>query len=153
MYRIIAPISALLLLTITQLPRVHVAVAVVVFGCLMVSNVGRMIAAMSMITGSVEPRLRGGFLSANSSIQHIASGLGAQLGGWITSGAPEGQLQNFGHVGWIAMFCTLATLWLAGRVKILDAPTPPSAEQLSLPAAAEAVADAGEPIIVAASTK
>src|SRR5205809_1119593 len=80
-YRIICPISVILLLGLTHLPRVSVACAVAVFGALMVSNVGRMIAAMAMVTSSVEQHRRGGFLSANSSVQHIASGLGAYLGG------------------------------------------------------------------------
>jgi len=129
-----------------------VAVAVAVFGSLMVSNVGRMIAAMAMITSSVEPRRRGGFMSANSSIQHVASGLGASLGGLIVTQAPDGRYEHFGQVGLVAACCTLATLWLAGRVKPLGSPTP-SAEQLSLPAAAEATVDAGEPSIVAANAK
>ena len=88
-FRIISPLSIVLLLLITHLPRVHMAWAVAVFGALMVSNVGRMIAAMAMITSSVEPHRRGGFLSANSSVQHIASGLGAYIGGFtITERSP-----------------------------------------------------------------
>ena len=47
----------------------------------MVTNAGRMIAAMAMITSSVRPERRGGFMSANSSVQHIATGIGASIGG------------------------------------------------------------------------
>lgn len=147
MFRIVAPASALLLVAITHLPRVHLAVAVAVFGALMVSNVGRMIPAMAMITGSVAPHRRGSFMSANSSIQHIASGVGASLGGLIIV-QPAGQaMEHFGLVGWIAAASTFATLWLAGRL-----PRPyveaVSAEALSLAAAAEATADADEPLVV-----
>jgi predicted MFS family arabinose efflux permease len=145
-YRIIAPVSAVLLLTVTMLPHVHPAVAVVVFGSLMVSNVGRMIAAMAMITGSVEPRRRGGFMSANSSIQHVASGVGASLGGMIIAELPDGRIAHFGAVGLIAAVSTLTTLWLAGRVRILDL-APVSAQGLSLAAAAEATVDAGETMV------
>ncbi len=145
-YRIIAPVSAVLLVAVTTLPRVHVAVAVVVFGSLMVSNVGRMIAAMAMITGSVEPRRRGGFMSANSSIQHIASGLGASLGGIIVSETQDGRIEHFGIVGLIAAASTLTTLWLAGRVRKVELASV-SAESLSLAAAAEATVDAGEAMV------
>lgn len=148
-YRIIAPVSALLLLAITMLPRVHMAAAVCVFGALMVSNVGRMIAAMAMITGSVDPRRRGGFLSANSSVQHIASGIAAYIGGFVITQSESGQIEGFGTVGLIAACSTISTLWLAGRVRLHET-TPVSAERLSLAAAAEATVDAGEPIIVAA---
>ena len=145
-YRLIAPASALLLVVITHLPPVPVAVAVAVFGALMVCNVGRMIAAMAMITGSVEPHRRGAFLSANSSVQHVAAGLGAYLGGIIVTQSASGPLEHFGTVGWIAAIATLASLWLAGRVGIAEQ-TPTSAESISLAAAAEATADAGEPML------
>ena len=56
----------------------------------MVSNAGRMVAAMAMINGSVEPRLRGGFMSAYSSVQHIAAGVGAFVAGLIIAEAPDG---------------------------------------------------------------
>lgn len=144
-FRIISPVSALLLLTLTHLPRVPTAVAVAVFGALMVSNVGRMIAAMAMVTSSVEPRRRGGFLSANSSVQHIASGLDAYVGGVTITQTASGRIEHFGRVGWIAAGATLVSIWLAGRVRILDA-SATSAESIGL-AAAEATADSGETLI------
>ncbi len=61
-YCMIAPGSALMLLVITHLPPVPVTVAVAVFGGLMMCNVGRMIAAMAMVTSSVEPRGAARFL-------------------------------------------------------------------------------------------
>lgn len=145
-YRLIAPGSALFLVIITHLPPVPVAVAVAVFGMLMVCNVGRMIAAMAMVTSSVEPKRRGAFLSANSSVQHVSSGFGAYIGGLIVTQASDGHIEHFGPVGWIAAAATLASLWLATQVRVAEA-TPASAEELCMVAAAEATADAGEPIL------
>jgi predicted MFS family arabinose efflux permease len=102
-----------------------------------------MIAAMALITGSVEPHQRGGFLSANSSVQHIASGLAASGAGLIIDQSDSGQLLNFGVVGWISAAATLASLWLVGRLRAAQA-SAPSAEEISLAAAAEMTADAGE---------
>jgi MFS transporter, DHA1 family, inner membrane transport protein len=145
-YRLIIPVSAVLLVTITHLPRLPAAVAVAVFGALMVSNVGRMIPAMAMVTSSVEAKRRGGFLSANSSVQHIASGIGASVGTAIVTQPGEGlPLEHFGTIGWIAAGATLFSLWIAGRVRIIDEST--SAESLSLAAAAEAEVDVGEPLL------
>ncbi|MEX2091995.1 MAG: MFS transporter [Pirellulales bacterium] len=146
MYRLIVPVSAVMLLVITHLPPVPVIVAVAVFGALMVCNVGRMIAAMAMITSSVEPRRRGAFLSANSSVQHVAAGLGAYLGGILITQSAAGKIEHFGAVGWFAAAVTLSSLWLAGRVRIADR-APVLAEAISLAAAAEASVDAGEPIL------
>jgi DHA1 family inner membrane transport protein len=150
-FRLLIPASTLMLLVITHLPPAPVAVAVAVFGALMVSNVGRMIAAMAMVTSSVEPRRRGAFLSANASVQHVASGFGAYLGGLIVSQSVDGKIEHFGTVGWIAAAATLSSLWLAGRVRIVDqsdgALGAVSAETISLAAAAEAAMDVGEPIM------
>ena len=145
-YCIIVPGSALLMLVITHLPPVPVALAVAVFGALMMCNVGRMIAAMAMVTSSVEPRRRGAFLSVNASVQHVASGIGAYLGGVIVTKAADGRIEHFGTVGWFGAACTISTLWLASRVRIADE-SPASAEAISLAAAAEASADAGEPML------
>jgi MFS transporter, DHA1 family, inner membrane transport protein len=151
MFRLILPLSALMLLVITHLPPVPVIVAVAVFGGLMVCNVGRMIAALAMVTSSVEPRRRGAFLSANASVQHMASGLGAYLGGIIISQSADGKIEHFGAAGWVAVAATLATLWLAGRVTIVDqgpgAADAISAEAMSMMAAAEAAVDIGEPVL------
>lgn len=143
-YSIIVPCSALLLLVITHLPPVPVAWAVAVFGALMMCNVGRMIAAFAMVTSSIEPSRRGTFLSINSSVQHVSSGIGAYLGGVIVTKTADNRIEQFGTVGWLAAGCTLFTLWLASRVQIVD---DTSAETISLAAAAEASADAGDPIL------
>jgi predicted MFS family arabinose efflux permease len=145
-YCVIVPVASVLMVVITHLPRVPIALAIAAFGSLMMCNVGRMIAAMAMVTSSVVPQKRGSFLSINASLQHVASGIGAYLGGVIVTKASDGRIEHFGTVGWFAAACTLSTLWLAGRVKIAD-PLPTSAEAISLAAAAEVTVDAGEPML------
>lgn len=144
-YRIMAPISAVLMLIVTNLPRVALPVAVGAVGALMVSNAGRMIAAMAMVTGSVEPRRRGGFMSANSAVQHLATGLGAFVGGGIITQAADGRLRHFDLVGLIAVATTLLSLWLAGRLR-LAGPGPATSAALCLGAAAESLGESGDPL-------
>ncbi|QDV22017.1 MFS transporter [Aureliella helgolandensis] len=144
-YRWVAPLSALMFLTITHLPEGRVLLAICVFGALMVCNVGRMIPAMAMVTSSVAPQRRGAFLSANSSIQHMASGIGAYGGGLLVTQAADGRIEHFGTIGWISAGATLLTIVLAGRVRIV-VEEPISAEEICLEAAAEASVDAGEPL-------
>jgi predicted MFS family arabinose efflux permease len=94
----------------------------------MATNAGRMVTAMSLITASIEPRRRGGFMSANASVQHIASGLGTMCGGLIVQGGAGEPLRHFGTVGILAATTTLASLWLAGRVarrEVNDVGLPP----------------------------
>ena len=116
-YRAVATIAAMLMLAMTNLPVVPLALAMAVFGALMLSNAGRMVAGLSIVTSSVEPSRRGGFMSANSAVQHLASGLGAFVGGKIIVTNSEKHLENFGRVGIMAVLATLVSLWLAGRVR------------------------------------
>jgi MFS family permease len=90
----------------------------------MLSNAGRMTAALAMITASVERRRRGGFMSANSAVQHLSSGLGAVIGGWIIPNTTDGRIHNFNLVGLFAISATLLSLWVAGRVRPAVEPVP-----------------------------
>ena len=149
-YRVVAPVSAALMLAVTNLPRVGLALAVGAVAALMVCNAGRMVAAMAMVTGSVEPARRGGFMSANSSVQHLASGLGAYVGGRMITAAPGGALRHFDAVGLLGIAATLLSLWLAGRLRPAG-PAPAISAAFSLGAADEALGEAGDPLPAAES--
>lgn len=140
-YSIVAPLNAAMLLLITCLPPVPVAVAVIAVAVMMLTNAGRMVPAMALITSSVEPRRRGGFLGANSAVQHVAAGLGTSVGGLILKQNAGGELANYGQVGLLAAGVTLLSVWLASRVRVVDAvPEIPLADALI---AAEAAVDMG----------
>jgi predicted MFS family arabinose efflux permease len=119
------------MLVVTNLHQVQLAVSTGVVGALMLTNAGRMAAALSMITGSVERRFRGGFMSANSAVQHLSSGLGAYVGGQIITQTPGGTLEHFPIVGLIAAVATLASLGLAVRIRQVKEPAPLDAGRAS----------------------
>ena len=116
-YRIVAPVAGVLILIITHLPRLPVALALIPVGLLMASNSGRMVVAMAMVTGCVEPRRRGSFMSVNSAVQHFSMGLGAYVGGLMLGQAADGSLTHFDRVGYFAFAATALTLYLAGRLR------------------------------------
>ena len=66
-------------------------------------------------------------MSFNASIQQLASGFASLAAGLIIGRAPDGALTHYGIVGWLSVACTLACLWLVGRVRVVDggAPAPP----------------------------
>ena len=142
-FRVLLPVSALMVLVITHLPAVGIVWAALATSLLMLTNTGRMVAAMALITGCVEPARRGGFMSANSSFQHLAGGLGTALGGLLVTVEPGQPFLHYDRAGWVASAATLATLWVVGKLKPL-AVQPPVTVGQSLAAAAEAQADAGE---------
>ena len=84
----------------------------------MLSNGGRMVPAMAMITSSVVPRLRGGFMGANSAIQHLSSSFGVIIAGFILFEPKNGPIERYTFVGLMAAMVSLSTLWLAGRLRL-----------------------------------
>jgi predicted MFS family arabinose efflux permease len=117
-FRCAVSLAAVMTLVVTHLPSVGLAVAAPVAALMMASNAGRLVSSVSLITASIEPRRRGGFMSVNSSVQHIASGLGTVCGGLILEGGGGEPLRHFGTVGILAVTVTLTSLWFAGRVRL-----------------------------------
>ena len=140
-FRIAAPASAVVMLGVTVLPAVGVAVAAAAVAALMLVNTARMVAATALIVGSVAPERRGGFLGANSAVQHAASGLGAVLAGQAITVADDGRLEGYSLVGAAAAVVTLLSLPLAARLRPAG-PAVDTAPPFSLAAAAEATCDA-----------
>jgi predicted MFS family arabinose efflux permease len=119
-FRVVAAIAGVVILLVTNLPRVPLAIAVGLVGTMMLCNAGRMVAALAMVMGSVEGRRRGGFMSANSAVQQLSAGLGASIAGRILSESSDGSLRHFDTVGLLALVMTLLSLWVAGRVRPAD---------------------------------
>jgi len=115
------PLSAAIMVVMTHLPAVGLIGAAPVVALLMATNTGRMVSATTLVMASVAPRRRGGFMSVNSSVQHIASGLGTLCAGLIIEGSPGQPLRNFGTVGLLAATATIASLWIAPRVRPFEA--------------------------------
>lgn len=117
-YRYLIPANAACLLMMTCLPPLlPLALILLAVSMTMLSNAGRMVPAMAMITSSVEPRLRGGFMGANSAVQHLAASLGTIFAGLILAKPENGPIEHFSIVGLMAAAVSLSTLWLAGRLR------------------------------------
>jgi predicted MFS family arabinose efflux permease len=119
-----ALLSLVPILAVTHLPRVPLWVALVATTVLMMGFSARMVPSMALVTGSVEPRRRGGFMSVNSSIQQMSAGLAAMLAGQVVGGSASTGITRFGTVGLIAAGVTLLCLPLAARIRPAEAPAP-----------------------------
>jgi predicted MFS family arabinose efflux permease len=117
MFTLVAVFSALAILALTHLPRSPIYVAILASAFLMSMMSGRFVPAMALITSSVAPRLRGSFMSFNSSIQQLASGT-ASFGASLLMGRnAAGELTHYGTVGILAVIATLASIYLARRIR------------------------------------
>jgi predicted MFS family arabinose efflux permease len=127
-FRIMALLTVVPILILTNLPPVPLYAAIATTTAFMVTTSGRMVPAQALITASAAPRYRGSFMSVTASVQQMASGLASILGGLIL-GAPggagdgpviEGRLapiHGYGWVGLISAVFTVLSVLLAGRLR------------------------------------
>jgi predicted MFS family arabinose efflux permease len=103
---------------ITHLSVVPAVLAVTVSTFFMISMTGRFVPAMAIITSSVEPEYRGGFMSINSAVSQLSAAIAAYMAGWIIHDGSNHQLVGFGNVAWIYVGWAICALWLASGIRI-----------------------------------
>jgi predicted MFS family arabinose efflux permease len=101
------------ILALTNLPRVPLVVALATSTLLMICMSGRFVPAMAMMTGTVESRYRGGFMSVNSSVQQFSCGLAAWISGGIIGQGPHQEITHYPIAGLVSLCCVLVCIWLA----------------------------------------
>ena len=116
-FTLIGLISIAPLLITTNLPPVSVPVAICASVIFMVFVSGRFVPAMALVISSVQPRLRGGFMSINSAIQQFGMGAASLLAGSIIGHGVGSTLTHYWLVGFIAVGATLLAILLAWQVK------------------------------------
>ncbi|MBW3569931.1 MAG: MFS transporter [Gemmatimonadetes bacterium] len=112
-----AMLSIIPIAAVTNLPRVSLPVILLVTTGMMVMASGRMISVTALITGVVEPRRRGSFMTLNSSIQQGAAGLAAFAAGMMIGGGEGRPLTGYSTVGFVAIGATLVTLALVRTLR------------------------------------
>ncbi|WP_114779076.1 MFS transporter [Botryobacter ruber] len=112
-----ALLSMVPIILLTNLPRVPLYSALVVTTIFFIFFGARFVPAMSLITSSVEPKLRGSFMSINSSVQQLSAGMAAFLSGLIVKETASGSLMHFSWVGWLACGMTLVAVAVIRNLK------------------------------------
>jgi predicted MFS family arabinose efflux permease len=135
-FRVMAFLTTIPLLLLTNLPPVSLATALAVTTLLMIASGGRMVPASALMTASAVPRHRGSFLSVNSSVQQLACGLAAVVAGALIGQGEDGSLTGYGMVGLLGVAATLLSMALAGRLH----PAETEAEGEDIAAEADAAA-------------
>lgn len=122
MYRLMGVWAMVPMLLLTHLPPLPMAVIVGVFVLFMTAMSARNIPMQALLTTIPAPSQRGAFLSVNSAIQQLGTGLGAWLGGLLLQSDAAGHVSNYGVNGICAATLALcAALWV-GRLHAVRAP-------------------------------
>jgi predicted MFS family arabinose efflux permease len=116
-FMIAAIISIAPILIVTNMGKLHLSTVLIFSTMFFIFFGGRFVPAMSMITSSVEPRLRGSFMSINSSMMQVGSFTATFGAGLIIQNGPNGELINYNYVGIFASAATLACVAISFKIK------------------------------------
>ena len=127
LFTIMALLSSGAVLWLTHLPPAPLWAAILAVTVFMVTMSGRFVPAIAMITGSVDARHRGGFMSLNACVQSVFSGVGTSLGGYLIVDQAHQPLRGYGLIGLIAAGLAVVCIGLASRLRRPEGP--PSSPQ------------------------
>jgi MFS transporter, DHA1 family, inner membrane transport protein len=119
-FGILLVLSTLPVYMLTNMPPIPNGYVLIVTSLFFLLAGGRMVPAQALITSVVPPHLRGGFMNINSSLQQLAIGLAAFLGGMIISKNTAGELVNYNFVGYISIAITFVCLFIMRKVKAVQ---------------------------------
>jgi MFS transporter, DHA1 family, inner membrane transport protein len=117
-------IAIIPLFFITHIGMVPLYVALTITAGFFVFSGGRMIPSMALVSSVVTPQQRGSFMSINSSLQQITTGLAAFIAGTIVTKTPQGPLQHYNWIGYISIIATFACIVIAKKLKPVSSQLP-----------------------------
>ncbi len=120
-YRRVAWVSMVPLLAITHAPVLPLVAVLALTTLFFIFVSGRMVPAMAVVTSAARPGARGAFMTLNSAVMQIGSGLAATITGAIVHRTPSGTLTHYNWVGYVAIAATLMAIAWVGSVRSLDA--------------------------------
>ncbi len=124
LFRVLALGSTIMALVVSNLPPGPLWVATLALGGFMVLAGGRMVPAQSMLLGTAVAKHRGAFMSLNTAVQHLATGLAPAIAGAIIVEGADKKLTGFPLVGLVSALTACVGIVLAGRLKMAPHVTP-----------------------------
>lgn len=104
----------------TNLVTVHFAIVIIMNILMMIGIMSRMIPAMALISVLPQIQDRGAFMSINSSLQQIAGGIAAAIGGIIvmqkTQTSPLEHYDTLGYVIVVIIIVNIIMLYRVGKI-------------------------------------
>ena len=114
------------ILLITNLTTISLLIALFITAIFFIFSNGRMVPSTTMETALVSPDLRGSYMSIRSAVQQFSSGIATFIAGMIIQEKPslinlgEKALVNYQYVGFIAVFFSLLSLYVARKLTVVQ---------------------------------
>jgi len=119
-YRLVAAAALLPLFVISQAGIEPLWLWLICTTTFFVLVSGRMIPAMAIVTSAAQAKLRGTFMSLNSTMQSFAMGLATTLAGFIITQDGAGKIVGYATVGYIAMAANVLAIMFVSRIIMHD---------------------------------
>jgi len=119
-YRRIAWISIAPLIAITHAPGLPLLAVLALTTLFFVFVPGRMVPAMAVVTSAARPGARGAFMTLNSAVMQVGSGVAATITGAIVERDASGALTHYNWVGYAAVAATVVAIFWVGAIRSLD---------------------------------
>lgn len=119
-FAVVTILSLAPLWIITNLPKMNMYAVIVITSFMFILISGRIIPAMTMITSSVVPERRGGFMSINSAIQQLGAGIASYVAGIIVVKTASGAYQDYDMVGYLAITASVIAILVARKLKVVS---------------------------------
>ena len=101
----------------TNLTPVPFAIVIIMNIVMMIGIMSRMVPAMALVSALPKMQDRGAFMSINSSLQQIAGGIAAGVGGMIVSQQTKtSPLQHYNTLGWVVSVVIILNIVMVYRV-------------------------------------
>lgn len=127
MYAIFAAFCCLPIFLITNLGPSPIWKALIVSGLFFIATGGRMVPMQAMVSAAVSPKIRGSFMTLNSSVQQLTAGLASLIASQvITEKVVDGHMSlvHYDWVGYGAIVFSLLGIWVASQLKTLPQSLP-----------------------------
>ncbi len=109
-----------IVLIYTNLTPVHISIVLLMNVLMMMSLMTRMVPSMALVTALPDMQDRGAFMSINSSLQQIAGGIAAAIGGMVVVQKDKySPLENYDKLGLLIVILTIISIYILFRVSKL----------------------------------
>lgn len=109
-------LSLFFILLITNMPRLPIYLVLIVFTFWFSATTSRTVPGQAMTTQAVASNTRGSFMSLNSCVQSLGSGLASLISGLVTFSDKSFAIHNYNYLGYISIVLILLCIALAYRL-------------------------------------
>ncbi|WP_207493372.1 MFS transporter [Aridibaculum aurantiacum] len=121
-FYIFCVLSLVPIFLITNMPAIKYYYVLVVTGFWFAISTGRGIPAQAIISNVVKPEQRGSFMSFNSCIQQLFTGMASLIAGMIVLTAPDGKILHYPVVGYLSIVIVFTCIFIARMIHVHKEP-------------------------------